>query len=399
MLALVMKRLTALLIMTVTLQAAEPYFQGELIFPLDKLHNHSSSLVELPGGELLACWYSGSGERTADDVKIEAARKKPTEATWGGRFTLIDTPGFPDANPVLWLDGQQKLWLFWPIIIANEWHTALLESRVATVYPQAGKPVVWSAGNSILLKPQHLEERLTAWLDRVEPTLTSERMKAEAKLLRERAKDKYFSRLGWMPRVHPLRLSTGRILLPLYSDGYDLSLMAISNDGGLTWQASEPLVSAGGVQPTLIEKKDGTIVAYLRDNGPPPQRLLRATSSDGGLTWSDAVDTEIRNPGSSVEVIKLRDGGWLMVNNDTEKGRASLVVTMSDDEGRTWRWSRHLENDAQGSFSYPSVIQARDGRVHVTYSYVRNDVPKGEAREAIKHVAFDEAWVKAGDLR
>jgi hypothetical protein len=75
--------------------------------------------------------------------------------------------------------------------------------------------------------------------------------------------------MGWMTRVHPFVLDNKRIIVPLYSDGFDFSIMAISDDGGRTWQASRPLISFGGVQPSLVQKRDGTLVAYMRDNGPP----------------------------------------------------------------------------------------------------------------------------------
>ena len=203
----------------------------------------------------------------------------------------------------------------------------------------------------------------------------------------EKAGDKYANRMGWMPRVHPLELPSGRILVPLYSDLYSFSLIAISDDRGLTWSTSEPLVGPGAVQPSLVRKRDGTLVAYMRDNGPPPKRVLTSTSRDDGVTWSPVVDTDIPNPGSSVEVIALRDGTWLMVGNDTERGRGSLLVSLSDDEGATWKWKRHLEQGA-GSYHYPSVIQARDGAIHVTYSYF---VPEGKS---IKHARFNAEWVK-----
>jgi hypothetical protein len=49
--------------------------ERDLIFPTETWHNHSSSIVELPNDDLLVCWFHGSGERTADDVKILGARK------------------------------------------------------------------------------------------------------------------------------------------------------------------------------------------------------------------------------------------------------------------------------------------------------------------------------------
>ena len=71
-----------------------------------------------------------------------------------------------------------------------------------------------------------------------------------------------------------------------------------------------------------------------------------------------------------------------------DDGRYSMAAAISDDEGMSWKWKRKLENQEDGNFSYPSVIQAKDGKIHVTYTY---RLP-GE-RKSIKHVAFEESWV------
>ena len=113
-------------------------------------------------------------------------------------------------------------------------------------------------------------------------------------------------------------------------------------------------------------------------------------STDDGSTWSSAEDSELPNPGTSVEAIALRSGNWIIAYNDLESGRHSLAVSMSDDEGATWKWKRTLEAQEKCQFHYPSVIQAKDGSIHVTYSYF---VPAGKS---IKHAHFDEAWIKAG---
>ena len=62
--------------------------------------------------------------------------------------------------------------------------------------------------------------------------------------------------------------------------------MAITDDWGATWKTSTPLVGLGNIQPSLARKNDGTLVAYMRDNGPPPKRLMVSRSSDRGETWS-----------------------------------------------------------------------------------------------------------------
>src|SRR5687768_18357681 len=76
----------------------KPFHKSELLFPLEHWHNHGSCIVETPDGELLVCWFHGSGERTADDVKIEGSRKRKGSDKWEPRFTMADTLGYPDTN-------------------------------------------------------------------------------------------------------------------------------------------------------------------------------------------------------------------------------------------------------------------------------------------------------------
>src|ERR1051325_10953717 len=106
-------------------RAAAPEISGELIFPLEKWHNHSSSIVELPNGDLLVVWFHGSGERTAGDVLIRGARWNPTTKKWTEPFLMADAPGFPETNPVLFLDSRQRLLFMWPLIVAHRWKTPL----------------------------------------------------------------------------------------------------------------------------------------------------------------------------------------------------------------------------------------------------------------------------------
>lgn len=363
---------------------------GELIFPLEKWHNHSSSIVELPNHDLLVCWFHGSGERQADDTVIQAARWDHSTDKWSEPFLLADTPGFPDTNPVLYVDKQKRLFLFWPAIIANQWETALMKYRISTNYEQKSGPPKWEYQDNILLIPRNIVEKTKEVFGPLAAE-TGPRAAYATKII-ERAGDKYFSRMGWFTRTHPLELPSGRMLVPMYSDGYSFGIMAISDDHGYTWTASEPIVGFGGIQPTVVRKKDGTLVAYLRDNGPPPKRAQISYSKDDGVSWTTAEDTDIPNPGTSLEVIALRDGNWLMVYNDLERGRYSLNVALSDDEGATWNWHRHLDGSpdeqSKNQYHYPSVIQAQDGSIQATYSYF---VPEGKA---IKHVRFDEDWVK-----
>lgn len=362
-----------------------------MIFPLESWHNHSSSIVELPDGQLFVCWFHGSGERQADDVKILGARLKAGSSQWSAPFDLADTPGFPDTNPTIFVDSKARLWLFWPAILANEWETALMKYKVSEDYGKPGAPR-WTAADNILLIPKNLVERTQEVLKRdLKATPHGQR----ATRLVGMASDKLSARLGWFTRTHPIELPSGRMIVPLYSDGFSFSLMAITDDGGKTWFASEPIVGYGNIQPSVVRRRDGTLVAYMRDNGPPPKRIHTSISKDDGMSWAPAEDTQLPNPGASVEAIALRDGNWIMVYNDTESGRNSLAVSMSDDEGASWKWTRHLER-SKGQFHYPSAIQAKDGSIHATYSYFVSGADNKQGK-TIKHARFNAAWIREGD--
>lgn len=145
--------------------------------------------------------------------------------------------------------------------------------------------------------------------------------------------------------------------------------MAISEDHGNTWKPSKPLVGKGPIQPALAKRKNGELVAMLRDSGDGPTMIQQSTSTDGGLTWTAAQKTNLPIT-ASVELLSLQDGRWWMVGNDLHDGRYRLALWISTDEGKTWSIPQYLENDPSkaGSFSYPALIQDTSGTVHLTYS-------------------------------
>jgi len=381
--------------------SAAPFFRTELIFPLEKWHNHASCILELPSGDLLVTWYHGSAEHTADDVRIEGARKVVGIQSWSQRFTMADSPNFPDGNPIVFLDRKQQLWLVWSMIVANDWRASFLKYRVSADYRRRDETPVWKIGDTLLFAPRDfrsdVRRGLAAYIKTIPVAAHADRIVSLTNL----AGDKFISRMGWVSRSHPLVLPTGRILLPLYSDSLSLSMMAISDDDGQSWTTSKPIVGIGNIQPTLVRKNNRTLVAYMRNAGPPPRRLYVSFSNDEGFTWSPPSLTNLPNPGSASEVIRLGNGYWALVYNDAEEGRHSLAVSLSDDEGKSWRWTRHLERDNRGGgagqFHYPSIIQTRDGLIHVSYSYFLEHLPEGAPRKAIKHVTFSLDWVKARD--
>ncbi|MCA9112595.1 MAG: exo-alpha-sialidase, partial [Planctomycetaceae bacterium] len=207
-------------------------------------------------------------------------------------------------------------------------------------------------------------------------------------VLQARMKEVRFQRIGWMPRAHPLIRHDGTLILPLSNENFDIPMMALTSDGGETWTYSDPVPAIGMIQPSLVEFPEGRIDAYFR-NSDRRQRIKRSTSTDGGLTWSLPELTDRLHPGGGVEVLRLQSGNLALVYNNKEKGpRDKLAISLSTDEGKTWKWTRQLEDTTGGRFDYPSIAQADDGTIHVSYSW--------ELR-TIKHAEFNEDWVQQGN--
>lgn len=416
-------------------------FHSGIIFPYQDEHVHGSTIVELPNGDLLSAWFQGSGERWADDVRIMGSRLVKGDTAWSETFVMADVKGFPDINPIMFMDRRQRLWLMWYPVLANQWETSIPMYRISENYTSNGVPE-WKWQDVLFVKVgdktergiqpddrfvKEVNDQLTAYEtylnkslmpsvpDSLKNSLRNEWVKYKVKMdslskgqnmirggrVKTGSGEKSVPlgypltrRLGWQTKNKAIFLGK-RMVLPLYSDGFDCSLFAISDDNGDSWIYSNPVLGGAGIQPTIAIGKDSSLVAYLRDNGPPPQRMQRTESHDRGLTWSIPKDDILPNPGAGFDVVTIASGEWVMVFNDTEKGRHNLSVAVSDDDGKTWAPKKIIENDIRTenatSSHYPSIIAGYDGRLHVTYSYHRDDVKPGKS---VKYASFSLSWLK-----
>jgi hypothetical protein len=285
---------------------------------------------------------------------------------------LADTPDLPDCNPVLFLNEEGKLFLVWIAVQANRWEQSILRVRTSNNYNNSGAPI-WEWQDNILLKPgEEFAEEVAKKFKELPPNRAgwSEYAPLYDEMIMDASRDAKKRSIGWMTRIKPLFLPSGRILLPLYSDGYNFSLAAISDDDGETWQPGLPFGGRGPIQPALARKTNGDIVAYMRDSGDAPTRVQKSISTDNGQTWSAAEKIEIPNT-ASVELQVLNSGHWAFLGNDIDDGRYRVALYFSDDEGESWKWKVYLEDGekGEGGHSYPSLIQTRDNRLHITYSY------------------------------
>jgi predicted neuraminidase len=179
---------------------------------------------------------------------------------------------------------------------------------------------------------------------------------------------------------HPLVLGDGTLLCGSSTEnaGWRVHFERTA-DLGLTWERTDAINDGRGVgliQPALLKTGERSVTALMRST---LGRIYSSRSSDGGLTWTAPVPTELPNPNSGIDALTLRDGRHLLVYNPVEHGRETLCLAVSNDAVR-WLPVVSLENRPEKEYSYPAVIQSREGLVHVTYTWERT---------RIRHVVID----------
>lgn len=302
---------------------------------------HGSTITEVSPGVFLAAWFGGSKEADKD-TQIWGARR--TAQGWGDSFVI--EPGVENGKPVP---------VYNPSFYTHK------DGRV-TLFYFAGE---WTGSKKNCMKDS-MDGGLTWGAERRVP-----------------------KNLRGPCRAKPLRLSDGSLLYPttgkgtVYTDWSDEAMAPES------WGTSPRVEDPGmmkPIQPTLLQKSDGTVLMFSRTYA---REIGVARSTDRGRTWSKLKGVGIYMANSAIDVLKLRDGRCLLVYNKTPKPadpkkwgpRHPLTLALSTDEGETWRDLFDIETDPiREGFSYPTMIQAADGSVHITYTW---------GRKRIKHVVID----------
>ncbi|MBI4556185.1 MAG: exo-alpha-sialidase [Candidatus Hydrogenedentes bacterium] len=321
----------------------DPYgsigFSSELIFekiPGAPAH-HCSTITEAPNGDLVCVWYGGSYE-SADDQVLFLSRRKAGQRAWSTPEVVIPAAQLP-GNAIVFTDASRRVWIVWgrmesprPIRRGSGWGECRLMYRTS-----GDSGATWSDDKPLI------------------------------------------DELGSLPRNVPIHLASGDMLVPLSGRvGSERgSFFMITRDDGQTWERSA--VIAGGSQPTVVQRSDGSLLCFMRNE----PRILMSESRDLGRTWSAATPTQFNNPDAGIAMTRLQSGALVLVFNDTPDARTPLCIVRSGDNGQTWDTPLKLEANP-GEYSYPCAIPTADGRIHVTYTF---------RRYSIKHVEFNEDWL------
>jgi predicted neuraminidase len=190
----------------------------------------------------------------------------------------------------------------------------------------------------------------------------------------------------------PVQLDDGTIISGSSTQGGGKRIhVERSTDNGQTWTKIPISGSGHGViQPTILVHSQTKLQLLMRTNDSSDNaKMPTCWSDDAGLTWTSIEDGPLPNNNSAVDAVTLDDGRHLLVYNHStrngegtgRKGRGILTVSVSND-GINWEAALVLDYRDHGDeqYSYPAVIQTRDGLVHVAYTW---------HRKRIKHVWFD----------
>lgn len=308
---------------------------------------HASSLIELESGDLLCTWFGGTRE-SHPDVQIWVSRK-PIGGVWSEPVPVAKAEeelGGSVFNPVIVQCGGDTLQLYYLSPDIND-----------------GRMITSCDGGHTWSKSVALDKDFTG------PLVNKPLYLADGTIL---AGGSMEGGPGW--RIHVER----------------------SEDQGKTWTRTPILNDPKEfklIQPTFLKHSEEKIQLLARSGGKTPDtKIAQCWSEDGGKTWSEVTSTTLPNNNSAIDAVTLTDGRHLLIYNHStredetcgRKGRGILTLAITED-GVNWEAAAVLEyRTGAVQYSYPAIIQTKDGLVHITYSW---------HRKRIKHVVVDPAKI------
>lgn len=342
---------------------------------------HSASIVETKKGDLVATYFGGTKERNPD-VCIWVSRKlkgsqewtkpqmvadgveslRPLKPNKDGKVSQVTT----SAKPAF---GARFMPL--PQCTGNRGEYAIGDNYREACW----NPVLFETPDGELQLYFKIGPNVAGWLGWYVTSKDGGKTWSQRKRLPE----------GFYgPVKNKPVLNKGRLIAPTSDerDGWKL-YFELSDDMGKTWRRTafvEADSNVKAIQPSILQLPDGRLEAVCRTRS----RHIGVTySSDNGETWSKLSFLETPNNNSGIDAVTLQDGTYAMICNDwpieptKEKGARTPLSILRSKDGVHWTHWITLEDSPVSQYSYPSIIQSRDGHLHAIYTW---------RRQRIKHV-------------
>lgn len=301
---------------------------------------HAATITQLDGDELLAAWFGGS-EEGKNDVVIYLSRRMQNQWTTPSIVAVgytSDGGAAPCWNPVLLKERSGKLYLHYKVGPSpREWWSEMISSD--------DNGYSWSA-------PEKLPEGMLGPI-----------------------KNKAF------------QLSNGNILYPSSTESLDESVWHVhveqSDASVKKWK--KVIIDNrdfGAIQPSILDHGENKLQLLCRSR---QNVIVQSWSYDGGESWTPLEKLNLPNPNAGTDAVSINPNFHLLVYNPLPsgdewwEGRSVLKLAMSSD-GLNWEDVCMLEEHNSGEYSYPAIIKADDGVVHILYTY---------DRKYIKHVEIN----------
>ena len=301
---------------------------------------HASTLVELGNGKIMAAWFGGKHEGSKDVVIWSAVK---TGDVW--------------SQPIEIANG-----------IKND------TSRFA-----CWNPVLFKAKNGALFLHYKVGPNPRTWWAEYKTSVNDGKTWSKAQRL---AKDF----LGPI-KNKPIQLRSGVILYPSSTESLDEKTWAIhiekSDAKGKKWRKINiDCDTFGVIQPSILTYPNGKLQLLCRSR---QNVIVESWSINEGETWSKLTATKLPNPNSGSDAVTLKDGRQLLIYNPLTagknwwEGRSVLKLALSTD-GENWQDIYTLENHDKGEYSYPAIIQDKNGNIHLSYTAERKKITYLELR-------------------
>lgn len=348
---------------------------------------HASTIVETKKGDLVAAYFGGKHERNPD-VCIWVSRKPKGSDTWNapilaadGVFALgseyAEIAGVNDStteasvgpikknksiakaktsdlrrkscwNPVLYQMPDGELWLFFKVgVNVVDWTGWVVKSK------DGGK--TWSDKEPLPVETlSDGTKRPFLGPIKNKPELVNNRL-----ICGSSTEDN-----GWRLHfeIYDLKTKQWKYVGPI------TSTIARSTKDTTEYKPIDV------IQPSILKLNDGRLQVLCRTRN---AKLATSFSSDGGDTWSDVVLSNVENNQSGTDAVTLKDGRHALIYNNfqtlpgTPKGpRTPLSIALSED-GTNWKHVLTLEDSPISQYSYPAIIQGKDGYLHCVYTWRR----------------------------